>query len=460
MSKKINIQELAEKIGKKSFSDYYKKHTNSETLKYFNLTMQKTLFNLLDYYDIKKHDSSESYALRDTKMVSVRLDKYINRISRDAILDKYKDLGLGKTAQYFHISQFNLKKLMKYYSIEILDKKDSYKKRSEKFGKIYFEKLLDKISRENLEQIYLKGDISVVSSFYHISNKTAWRLLKYFNINKPRKHKTYISKAAKYANSLPRDLVQHTYVKYNGNKTKCHAELKISINQLNRLLKKHNIERINPYDDEHLKNIVSKDNLELLYEKQRLPKTRIRELLKISPKTLDRLIKIHHLSRPTGLFPSTSNSKPNLSFEQLLLDNNIKYEREFRLYNTKVKNKYKHYQYDFKINNLLIEINPSVTHNVTRGIRNGQAPVKDKYYHKRKSMFAAESGFICICVWDWINKCDIIDKIKSNYYNNCSVKFTDPQKYIYDLKTGKIVNKESDDTLTIYDDGISYMYKN
>ena len=457
MSKKINIQELAEKIGKKSFLDYYKKHTNSETLKYFNLTMQKTLFNLLDYYDIKKHDSNESYNLRDAKMVSMRLDNYINRISKDAILDKYKDLGLGKTAQYFHISQSNLKKLMKYYSIEILDKKDSYKKRSEKINKIYFEKLLDKISREDLTQIYMDGGISKVSSFYHISDKNAWILLKYFNINRLRKHRTYISKASKYANSLPRDLVQSTYLKYNGNKTKCHDELKISINQLNRILKKLNIEKIDPYDDEHLKNIVSKDALELLYEKQRLPKTRIREILKISPKTLDRLIIIYHLSRPSGLFPSTSNSKPNLSFEQLLIDNNIKYEREFRLYNVKVKNNYKHYQYDFKINNLLIEINPSVTHNITRGIRNGQAPVKDKYYHKRKSMFAAEHGYICICIWDWIDKSDIINKIKYNYYDNCSVKFAAPRKYIYDLKKGKIVIEENDDTLTIYDDGILYI---
>ena len=421
--------------------------------------MQKTLFDLLDYYNIEKHDSDESYALRDAKMFSERLAKHIKQISREDILDKYKDLGLGKTAQYFHITQSNLKKLMQYYSIEMLDKKASYEKRSKKINKIYFENLLNKISRENLEQIYVKGDISKVSRFYHISNKNAWRLLKYFNISKPLKPRTYISKVSKYADSLPQDLVRYNYAKYNGNKTKCHVELKISITQLNRILKKFNIEKINPYDDEHLKNIVSKDTLEFLYEKQRLSKTRIRELLKISPKTLDRLIRIYHLSRPAGLFPSKSNSKPNLSFEQLLIDNNIKYEREFRIYKNEIKNKYKHYQYDFKIGNLLIEINPSVTHNITRGIRNGQAPVKDKDYHKRKSIFAAKHGYICICVWDWIDRYDIIEKIKSNYYDNYSIKFIDPRKYIYDLKKGKVVNKESDDTLVIYDDGVSYIRK-
>lgn len=97
----------------------------------------------------------------------------------------------------------------------------------------------------------------------------------------------------------------------------------------------------------------------------------------------------------------SKNSRPNLNFEQRLHDHNISYEKEFLL-----ENRY----YDFKIDNILVEINPSATHNadwspwcIDKGI--------DKYYHADKSDLAIKNNFRCIHVWDW----DDTEKIINNF---------------------------------------------
>ena len=97
--------------------------------------------------------------------------------------------------------------------------------------------------------------------------------------------------------------------------------------------------------------------------------------------------------------PNSRDSQPNLNFKKLLIDNNL-YEsdeinREFSLGK---------YRYDFKINNILIEINPSITHNSTKALFEGYE--KDKNYHKEKTQVALENGYRCVHIWDWddINK--------------------------------------------------------
>lgn len=92
------------------------------------------------------------------------------------------------------------------------------------------------------------------------------------------------------------------------------------------------------------------------------------------------------------------NSQINLNFEKKLQSLNINYEKEFNLEN---------FLYDFKVGNILIELNPTVTHNSSRGIFN-DAP-KDKNYHLRKSRVAQENGFHCIHVFDWDNQNKIIE---------------------------------------------------
>ena len=86
-------------------------------------------------------------------------------------------------------------------------------------------------------------------------------------------------------------------------------------------------------------------------------------------------------------FKAGYDSKPNKEFEELLKKNNIEYTREFNIGNNR---------YDFKIGNILVEINPSSTHNSTFvPFNNG---VKDKNYHQNKTKLANENNYRCIHV--------------------------------------------------------------
>lgn len=94
---------------------------------------------------------------------------------------------------------------------------------------------------------------------------------------------------------------------------------------------------------------------------------------------------------------NSSNSKPNLAFVELLTENGIKFEREFPLENK---------SYDFKVGNVLVEIDPFATHNSTWGIKGGEP--KSTLYHLEKTEVARNSGYQCIHVWDWDDRDKII----------------------------------------------------
>ena len=105
---------------------------------------------------------------------------------------------------------------------------------------------------------------------------------------------------------------------------------------------------------------------------------------------------VENILLQTLINKSNSISKINQKFASLLEENNISFEQEFVLGNRK---------FDFKIENMLIEINPSYTHNSTIGCGfNGhyENPLS-KNYHLEKSKLAIENGFFCIHVFDWDN---------------------------------------------------------
>lgn len=110
-----------------------------------------------------------------------------------------------------------------------------------------------------------------------------------------------------------------------------------------------------------------------------------------------------------------SDSRPNKEFEKLLQENAIPYEKEINISN---------YRYDFKVENTLIEINPSATHNSTFGIFNKAG--LDPSYHINKSDTAKNSGYACINIFDWDDKNKVINLLKPNkttiYARKCKVK--------------------------------------
>ena len=110
-----------------------------------------------------------------------------------------------------------------------------------------------------------------------------------------------------------------------------------------------------------------------------------------------------------------SRSKTNNIFAKLLSQYNINFEQEYVIGS---------YIYDFKIGNVLVEINPSTTHNVTWSPY-GQSKI-NKSYHILKTLNAESNGYRLIHVWDWDDKDLIIRQLlpKSTtiYARECYIK--------------------------------------
>ena len=113
------------------------------------------------------------------------------------------------------------------------------------------------------------------------------------------------------------------------------------------------------------------------------------------------------------------NSHANNNFEQLLISNNISYEKEFL-----IENRY----YDFKVDNFLIEINPTATHNANWSP--WKAEGLPKHYHADKTDLATQNGYRCIHIWDWDDQNKIINtflkKKEITYARNCEVRLVEP----------------------------------
>lgn len=108
------------------------------------------------------------------------------------------------------------------------------------------------------------------------------------------------------------------------------------------------------------------------------------------------------------------DSKPNIKFAEKLQANDIKAEREFPL---------KKYVFDFKIGDILIEIDPWYTHQSTF---DGVYKRKEKEYHSLKTEVAQENNYHCIHIFDWDDQDKIINtflKQKEKVYGReCEIK--------------------------------------
>lgn len=109
-----------------------------------------------------------------------------------------------------------------------------------------------------------------------------------------------------------------------------------------------------------------------------------------------------------------NDSKPNKRFSELLSNAGIKHEREFHING---------YSYDFKIENILVEINPTITHNSLVNVFGGEPLRQD--YHKSKTLAAQKAGYRCVHVWDWDNVAKIIGLLMPKtviYARSCEIK--------------------------------------
>lgn len=114
-------------------------------------------------------------------------------------------------------------------------------------------------------------------------------------------------------------------------------------------------------------------------------------------------------------------SKVNKKFHEFLNENNVYNELEFIVENL---------GYDLRADNILIEIDPWVTHNVTIGPSFGGKEIEPRpiEYHINKTMKAREHGYNCIHIFDWDDWNKILYLLKDKkevYARKCEVKEID-----------------------------------
>lgn len=155
-------------------------------------------------------------------------------------------------------------------------------------------------------------------------------------------------------------------------------------------------------------------------------------------------------------FNNAAISKTNKELSNLLNENNIENELEFYI---------RPYSYDIHIlnTNILVEIDPTYTHNSTMGpiFNNKVLKAKDKYYHYNKTKLALENNYICIHKFDWVSKEQILNIIKS--VNTNKINQNEPILHWYNMKTKEHIldnnfNKNEmlkNGFIEIYDDGIN-----
>lgn len=113
----------------------------------------------------------------------------------------------------------------------------------------------------------------------------------------------------------------------------------------------------------------------------------------------------------------SKTSGPNDRFRSKLETCGISFTREFCL---------DHKTFDFKVGNILIEINPTFTHNATF-FPLGNHRCIDKNYHKDKTAIAEKYGYRCIHIFDWEDDDKIINSFLNRpadaiYARNCEVR--------------------------------------
>ena len=124
------------------------------------------------------------------------------------------------------------------------------------------------------------------------------------------------------------------------------------------------------------------------------------------------------------------NSKLNQKFIELLKQNNIQCESEFRIGS---------YSFDVKVeNDVLIEIDPTFTHTSLVNMFDKSSLGLPSNYHQKKTSVAEEAGYRCIHIFDWDDWTKIVSLVKpaneTLYARNCKLKAVSNEDCIEFLK--------------------------
>lgn len=297
---------------------------------------------------------------------------------------------------------------------------------------------MEEITKEELENLYV------------VENKTRQEVAEHFKV-KPYIISNLVSKYGLKKVSQE-DEINRIKQQYSGEelqdlyKSRTHAELAaflgITADVLNRVLKDYGIGKRSK-----MKNLfnVPKEYLLDLYITQNLTAEEVANRLRTTPLSIYRALQVYGVKKPKSLVQQNinktwqekygttnlnlvpeivekreqtcldrygvkcylisqecksefrNNSRPNREFAKMLESRGIKFEREFPIQNR---------SFDFKIGNILLDINPYGTHNSTWGLFGKSG--KDPKYHQEKSLLASEAGYRCMHIWDWDDREKVI----------------------------------------------------
>ena len=299
------------------------------------------------------------------------------------IIEYLKDHSLNDASNHFNESSYIIRRELKKLGLQ-------YTRNQNEGRKLGWKNIIiSKVNKEELEEYYKSHTINEVMSYFHISRNSVNKLLNYYKIEK---------KDIGFAISQGQNRMTEEAKKARVQK-----------------LKQTNLERYGVEICSKLPECQEK-RAQTTFERYGVyyPLQSSQLLEKAKNTCLENYGVQYPCMRKEAKIKG-SNSHINQSFNQLLNDNNIEHDIEFPIDR---KN------YDFKIGNTLIEINPSITHN------SNWTPFRDHEglpinYHQEKSKLATENGYNCIHVWDWDDWNKIIKLIQPKeriFARKCEIK--------------------------------------
>ena len=353
-------------------------------------------------------------------MTATKLTNFINSISVDELQNYYFSHTEEEFRQNYNLSYGNLRVVKKEFNLYLTKdqinqkRKETWnKKPTSKFNKQ--EQLVHSISKNTLVEFYINQNHSFDETLknFNLINDDLLFLLNYYDCKKDKHLSHKIAQEtctqkygdANYNNSEKR--ISTCLEKYGVSNTFQSSELMKDVYMIK--TSKYGDGNANNWKKNHITRIQNSGTLEDSYKKQA-------ETYKQT--CLDKYGIDCTLNLPEARSNiKTKDSKPNLQFKTLLESNNIiiddNKDREFKL-NSK--------SFDFKINNILVEINPTITHNSTFSPFGNPL---SKTYHSDKSTLARQNGYRCIHVWDWDDQNKIVNLLIPHaklYARNCELK--------------------------------------
>ena len=366
-----------------------------------------------------------------------------DRITREEFVGKLTEFGREETIKFFDLGLTNFASLVHFYECENILEEQSKKKRKETYeakAKEKFNKLCEKVSRELLKLYYIEENHSLVDTYNHfaITEGQCLQLIKHYDLKKPKtlsKIHSAKTKEQRYGDASYNNreqAVDTCLEKYNvNNPAKVDVFMK---NAYQTKVDKYGITNSNNWIKGHKTRIDNFGSLEESYRITRLhgeqyclehygcitasQTEKVKSQIRKSTKNTfqERYgVDCYWLLPDAKRSNSSKNSSYNVEFENLLIDNNISFEREVTVGK---------FIYDFKVGNYLIEINPAATHNITWSPYSDTGI--DKKYHKNKSDNATKHGYRCIHIWEWDDYDKVIKQLlltKTKIYaRNCDIK--------------------------------------